>query len=281
MGTRTTLPFRSRTTNLPFDPFEKANLTAYAEGPGWPGISLRFGTMEGWDADGAVLETHMLYIAFTEPESADLAQTQQCISWFLPVGYRSTHTSTGLIKFCVIFLDPRYFAQDVHLPSPSPGIIKGDEVLTRLALSLLVLAQEKNSSQLLIEQLRRALALRIVHQSGASTSGPVKGGLAVLQLKRVLTHINENIGSSLSIELLAGLVDLSPTHFARAFRESTGQPPHRFITTLRLERARDALLEPGASLATVAARFGFSDHSHFTRLFKERFGLAPSIYRRL
>jgi AraC family transcriptional regulator len=79
----------------------------------------------------------------------------------------------------------------------------------------------------------------------------------------------------LTIETLAREAGLSPTHFARAFKESVGRAPHQHLMTLRLDRARRLLDVPGAALSDVAVRTGFADQAHFTRFFKRQFGVTP------
>jgi AraC family transcriptional regulator len=97
-----------------------------------------------------------------------------------------------------------------------------------------------------------------------------------------LELIHQELDSSLSISRLAKAADLSPAHFAHAFKQSLGAPPHRYLMRLRLERARRMLLEPGARLSDIAQRAGFADQAHFTRLFKRHFGITPgAVLRRM
>jgi AraC family transcriptional regulator len=87
-------------------------------------------------------------------------------------------------------------------------------------------------------------------------------------------------GANLTVEYLARQVDLSPAHFARAFKETTGRAPHRYLLTLRLEWARRLLDVANPVLSEIALRTGFSDQSHFTRLFKREFGITPGAVLR-
>ena len=69
-------------------------------------------------------------------------------------------------------------------------------------------------------------------------------------------------------------------HFARQFKAATGLPPHQFVITRRVERAKE-LLQAGTdlSLAEVALRAGFSDQSQFSRHFKRLVGVTPGQFR--
>ena len=68
-------------------------------------------------------------------------------------------------------------------------------------------------------------------------------------------------------------MNLSAFHFARSFRATTGMPPHAFVTEHRLMAARDLLVRGGTSVAEAAFSVGFSNISHFRRLFRQRYGL--------
>jgi AraC-like DNA-binding protein len=104
--------------------------------------------------------------------------------------------------------------------------------------------------------------------------------LAPWQLKRVTDFIGANLAETLQLCDLAALSGLSPSHFGRAFKGSTGLPPHRWHLNLRIERARAMLSDDGASLADVACATGFADQSHFTRVFSRTVGMSPGAWRR-
>ena len=105
-------------------------------------------------------------------------------------------------------------------------------------------------------------------------------GLSARRLEAVLGYIGEHLHAALTLRDLAAVVHLSPYHFARRFKESTGLPPHRYIIARRIERAKQ-LLRGGdeLSLAQVAARVGFWDQGHFTRHFKRLVGVTPRRFR--
>ena len=58
----------------------------------------------------------------------------------------------------------------------------------------------------------------------------------------------------------------------RAFKRSTGVPPYRWLTKLRIERAKELLKDPRCELADIAQLCGFVDQSHFTRVFSRSEG---------
>jgi len=91
--------------------------------------------------------------------------------------------------------------------------------------------------------------------------------------------MSANLKAAVSLNRLAAECGLSTQHFTRAFRVSTGTPPHRFLVRLRLERAKELLRTQALSLVDVAIFSGFADQSHFTRVFKAAIGVTPGTWR--
>jgi len=79
--------------------------------------------------------------------------------------------------------------------------------------------------------------------------------------------------------MLAGTAGLSIHHFARAFRQSVGEPPHSYVLRRRIERAQEMLKQTDQPLAEIALAVGFSDHSHFARHFRRLVGVTPGAAR--
>jgi AraC family transcriptional regulator len=80
--------------------------------------------------------------------------------------------------------------------------------------------------------------------------------------------------------MLADELALSEFHFARMFRASVGEAPHRWIMRRRLDRARSLLAQGQLPLETVAAESGFSHASHLIRRLRAELGIAPGAYRK-
>lgn len=99
-------------------------------------------------------------------------------------------------------------------------------------------------------------------------------------LGRINGYLLQNLAREIRLPQLAALAAVSVDHFVRAFREATGMTPHRYITELRLNHARDLLRSESTPVADIARCCGFGNAAHFSVAFRERYGLTPSEYRR-
>src|SRR5262245_56491319 len=118
-------------------------------------------------------------------------------------------------------------------------------------------------------------------QDGAPASRPSpRGGLAVWQQKRVMDFIEEHLSEDVSLDVLADLVRLSPYHFLRSFKQSFGEPPYRYWTGRRIERAKALLANPRTSVTEIALAVGFHGTSAFSATFHRVTGQTPTDYRR-
>ena len=105
-------------------------------------------------------------------------------------------------------------------------------------------------------------------------------GLTKRQLQRVKDFVQSQLEAELTLDVLAQQAQLSAYHFARMFRQSTGESPHQFVLRQRLERAQWLLRTTNTPLAAVASACGFGTQSYMTTVFRQRLGLTPGSYRR-
>ena len=99
------------------------------------------------------------------------------------------------------------------------------------------------------------------------------------RFRRVIEYIQQHLDKDLSLAELAAVVYMSPYHFARLFRCSTGVPPHRFVVQQRIAHACAILATPEPSIAQVSRMVGFRSPSHFTTVFRRVTGITPKGYR--
>jgi AraC family transcriptional regulator len=146
------------------------------------------------------------------------------------------------------------------------------------------LETETSAGSLLIEGLASSLAARLVQKcirasTGRSIVSLASGALDRRRLQRVLDYNEANLEGDLTLDLMASIACLSRYHFARAFRQAVGQPPHRYVSARRLDRAKALLMRGDRSLVDIALALSFSDQASFTRAFRQATGQAPGQFR--
>jgi AraC family transcriptional regulator len=174
-----------------------------------------------------------------------------------------------LLGFAEAEFEPRLFFEDVDLWQ------------TVLKLKTLIGVND-TSTRMYAETLCGVLAHEIMRLNGSTTRTQTLscGGLAGWQQKRVASYLEEHLTNDVSLAVLADLVRLSPYHFVRSFKRSFGQPPHRYFTARRMERAKSLLAAPDASITQIAVDLGFSTTSSFSATFHRVTGQTPTSYRR-
>ena len=164
-----------------------------------------------------------------------------------------------------------------------PGVSIDDPVVRHLLSSLLPLtANPRQANTLFLEHVGLALTAHMagVYAGMDPNARMPRGGLAPWQERRAMELMSAGLSEDLPISRLAAECGMSVRHFARAFRRSTGMPPHRWLLQRRVERAQQLLKTRALSLADVATFCGFADQSHFTRVFTAMVGSSPGAWRR-
>lgn len=164
-----------------------------------------------------------------------------------------------------------------------PKLGEPDEVADRLIRLLLTEAESPMpGTGLMVEALSRALAVHVLrrHSSLAPRTPEGPATLSTGRVRRVVDHMRAHVDEALSLARLAQVGGLSPSRFVRAFREATGEPPHRFLIGLRVEKARELLEHTDLPVIEVGLRCGFEQPSHFATMFRKATGLTPRAWRR-
>jgi AraC family transcriptional regulator len=170
---------------------------------------------------------------------------------------------------------------DMHIQPQTDG--GQDPAIEHLMLSVVpALDRPDQLNGLFAEHVTLALA---AHVFGRYRRTPLrgfttKGGLAPRQQRRALEMLHSNLHGAASLSDLATECGLSVRHFARAFKETMGTSPHRYLLKRRVETARRLLLDPKRSLLDIALACGFADQSHFTRVFTAAMDISPGALRR-
>jgi AraC family transcriptional regulator len=137
--------------------------------------------------------------------------------------------------------------------------------------------------QLYAESLSYALAIHLVRKYSSQRDRinipDAVEGLSPQVLGWATDYINENLASRLSVAEIARAANLSPFHFSRLFKISTGLSPYQYLLECRLMRARQLLQETSLPIHEIGWRTGFTDQSHLGRHIRRRYGVTPRSFR--
>lgn len=131
------------------------------------------------------------------------------------------------------------------------------------------------------ESLLNSLAVYLQRRYGVKPIAELKprNGLPKTRLNRVLEFIEEHLDQDITLAALADTAGMGPHYFSELFKQSLGISPHQYVLRRRIDRGRRLLHNPSISVLEAAVRTGFSDQSHFTKLFRRIVGVTPTKYR--
>ena len=265
----------------------------------WPGMVLEAGQQDVSYADGHALTHHYISLLADDAPYVYEGKVGRRFRkvvvppeglWFAPANETITTRPGRPRSYVRIAIDPRQLDR-LLAPVPEamePLVLQRSYALDAPAISLLVraLAAEAEAGNpaglAFIEAVTGAIAQQLVRLVGTrgARKEPPRGRLSPAAKGRVLELIEAKLDARLTVESLARELGLSVAHFARAFKETLGVPPHQFLLSARLDRARRMLESPGVPLSVVAERTGFADQSHLTRHFKREYGITPGALLR-
>jgi AraC family transcriptional regulator len=298
-------PFREIKALHPFDrngyysALEK-KIFATSFGMGWKGLqAVRIESPDGEFSAVITPRTHVLVLSVRPPEKMDvryegvkrdMPPPAGSIA-VVPAGSSVLSRWQGSNDSLLIYLEPslvtRVAAESFEL-DPTRTVVPplvGLNVPELRSAMLAVDAELRAGSvggSLMVESLANVLAVHLirhtmgVHRLPASADGV----LPRRKLRTVIEYIMENLGGSMTLEQMAAVVHLSPYHFARQFKATTGLPPRQYVIARRVERAQHLMRADGElGLVDVALRVGFSDQSKFSFHFKRIVGVTPGQFR--
>lgn len=122
-----------------------------------------------------------------------------------------------------------------------------------------------------VQRMRQASSTQVYEQYASGGDQAVE-----VALQYIRTHYH----ADLSLEKVAAVVYLNPVYFSQLFKQKTGLGFKEHVIALRLEQAKQMLLNPKLKIADVAERIGYQDMRHFSQLFRKKYGETPSEFRR-
>jgi AraC family transcriptional regulator len=154
--------------------------------------------------------------------------------------------------------------------------------------TLLVLLQEMESPGWKTELYVKTLLTLLLSQLARCTSNLTatrraiykKGGLPSWRLKRALALLEKDLCEAPSLVELARRLRLHPTSLCRAFKQSMGITPHRYLLLHRVKCAKEMMIDQSRTLTEIAVDCGFNSSSQFSLVFRRFAGMSPRQYRR-
>ena len=147
-------------------------------------------------------------------------------------------------------------------------------------------SEESIPSQLLIDTVIQNVAAQVLvslspdHKKLRRTMQRSWLTVSIGRVRRAIEFLHDSSNRNPSLSDIASSEGLSVFYFSRIFREATGMTPYQYQLTIRIERTKQLLRrKPNMALAEIAVACGFSDQAHMTRMFRQRLGVTPAIFR--
>jgi len=194
----------------------------------------------------------------------------------------------GEIDELQIFLDPQLIREaSAELSDRSVDLLEGigirDPVMTSIATRLVEeLSNPGRCSAMIGDAMAQALTAQLLsrHSTLRAAARIERIDMPAHKVRAAIEYIETHLGDDMSIDSIASALGMSSFRFARGFAKGTGQSPHQFLLTRRIELAQDLLRSTDRKLADIARAVGFSTQSHFTVVFGKRCQMTPLAYRR-
>lgn len=264
----------------------------------WPGVVADVWHVEGGAGGGGFYlspDPRLVVFLGTPPRKLSLSASE---TGGLVSDVSVLYVPAGQPLWSAMAGEERFAHLDLHLEAgplqqrlagivPSPQLsrmvmLSGEGGAARVCTLAQMLADEVERPSRPAMMLDGLLSAMLAEVFDLSNEAPEQaGGLSPRQVSAVRRHVAEAFPRRVCVSELAELCGLSESWFSRAFRQSTGETPQRFMARHRLEAAMDLMLTTDRGLAEIADATGFADQAHLTRMFRQSQGLPPSQWRRL
>ena len=222
--------------------------------------------------DQNYLTIHELYLA-EEPilisaiKSGDTQAARESLNRVLTGIYFQGRERSNLLKSFILELIVTMSRSAVEAGG------NADELLGANYSSVTELAAIDNEEELcrwlvaMLERMMRAI--------NSSTHTPMPQSV-----QDAISYMRDNIGEDLSRDAVSDVVSLSPAHFSRLMKQSTGMSFTDLFSHMRIDFAKELLRSTDASIFDVSVKCGYNDQSYFTKVFKSELNQTPMAYRR-
>lgn len=157
-----------------------------------------------------------------------------------------------------------------------------DELLPRLLEAMLVeLSAVRTGTRAIVSTIMKQMIVLLLRSHVGNPSAGTQFWLALAdaRLVRALMAMMQNPEAPHTLTTLARIAGMSRTRFTESFSAAYGQSPMQFLQATRLLRAARMLQTSPLPTKAVAVAVGYASRSHFSRAFRDRFGIDPSHFR--
>jgi AraC family transcriptional regulator len=252
----------------------------------WPGMRSEYSWLpEG--GGGTRTKAHQIGVSFSphrgavfesggRVSSADIASGSVVVTGADPVTWLRVPEATEALEiYPEVGAGPR---REVG----SAAVVRDGTVLAIASVLKRVHATGTDLSDIAASTLAHRLADHLSRHYGGGNSDDAmpRGALGRASVDRIAEYVDANLSGPLTLDKLAAVATLSPYHFARLFKRTTGLAPHQFVTSRRIDRAMRLLVGSSTSVTDIAAAVGMPNTSHFRRVFRRHTGILPGQLRR-
>jgi len=164
-------------------------------------------------------------------------------------------------------------------PQGNIGDLAGS-VIKLLQTASYEVERDRGAARASIARATSLLQVEVDRRSAQPGEEPAAGGLAGWQIRRVIAFVEQRLSTTIRVDDLSAIAQLSVSYFARAFKKTFGEAPHAYIVRRRVARARHLMLTTDTPLCEVAVAAGLADQAHLCRLFRKVTGMSPAAWRR-
>lgn len=128
------------------------------------------------------------------------------------------------------------------------------------------------------ELITKALLQQLIFELYQNERGEKHNYSASLKVENIIKYMHENINSKLTLTDLSDRVQLSPAYLSRVFKDNTGYSLIEFFNKMKIDKAKELIIEGNKKVKDVAHEVGFSDEFYFSRIFKKIEGVSPAEF---